>query len=179
MCTEVSFVCVTLNFFLSQDQNDLTVMVTRSQNEVGEMCMMQVGCMYGVIEDKVFMIVVSSVVISLPRENVIRSVIEECAPDWYRLGIELGYKDCHIRAMTFDIPTPESKLQAIIERKSVKHGKENAVEALLDVCDQILPLATVTVLKNLGIEYSGTGRVLLYLISYMVQHSVYVLCTVL
>ena len=61
--------------------------------------------------------------------------------------------------MTFDIPTPEGKLQAIFERQSVKHGEENAVEALLDVCDLILPLATVAAMEDLGIKYTGTGEV--------------------
>ena len=99
---------------------------------------------------------------SLPHERVIRSVVEECAPDWYRLGIELGFKDSNIRAMTSDIPTPQSKLQAIIESKSMEHGKENTVKALLDVCDKIMPLTTIAVMKNLGIKYIGTGNAVLF-----------------
>ena len=95
---------------------------------------------------------------SLPHERVIRSVVEECAPDWYRLGIELGFKHPHIQAMTFDIPTPQSKLQAIIETKSMKHGKRNTVTALLDVCDKIMPLTTIAVMKNLEIKYIATGN---------------------
>ena len=90
-------------------------------------------------------------------EKVTRSVVDECAPDWYRLGIELmGFKDSHIRAMTSDIPTPQCKLQAIIERKSMEHGKENTVEALLDACDKIMPLTTIAVMKNLRIKYIDT-----------------------
>ena len=99
---------------------------------------------------------------SLPHERVIRSVVDECSPDWYRLGIELGFKDSHIRSMTFDIPSPQSKLQAIIERQSMKLGKENTVKALLDVCDKIMPLTTIAVMKNLGIRYIATGNAVLY-----------------
>ena len=99
---------------------------------------------------------------SLPHERVIRSVVEECAPDWYRLGIQLGFKDSYIRAMTYDILTPQSKLQAIIERKSMEHGKENTVKALLDVCDKIMPLTTIDIMKNLGIKHSGTGNAVLF-----------------
>ena len=102
------------------------------------------------------------VVMSLPRERVIQSVIEECASKWHQLGIELGYKDCLIRAITFDIPTPVGKLQAIIKRKSVKVGEKNTVEVLLDVCDQLLPLATVTAMEKLGIKYIGAGEAFLF-----------------
>ena len=117
------------------------------------------------------------VVMSLPHERVIRSVVEECAPDWYRLGIELGFKDSHIRSMTSDILTPQSKLQAIIERKSMEHGKENTVKALLDVCDKIMPLTTIDVMKNLGIKYIATGNAVL-LVGFLYGNCKVYLCTV-
>ena len=117
------------------------------------------------------------VVMSLPHERVIRSVVEECAPDWYRLGIELGFKDSNIRSMTSDILTPQSKLQAIIEKKSMEHGKENSVKALLDVCDKIMPLTTIAVMTNLGIKYIGTGNTVLFVGFLYGNCSAYV-CTV-
>ena len=84
---------------------------------------------------------------SLPQEKVIQSVVERCASELYRLGIRLGYNDGQIQAMTFNIPTPEGKLQVIIGRKSIQ-GR--VVEALLDVCEQIL--ATAAVMQDLGIK---------------------------
>ena len=94
----------------------------------------------------------------MPPEKVIRSVVTQCSSEWYQLGIELGFNDNDIQSMTFNIPTPAGKLQAIIEKKAMAHGKGKIVEALLDVCEQILPLATVAVMEDLGIKYTGTVR---------------------
>ena len=99
---------------------------------------------------------------SWPLEKVTQSVVNQCAFEWYRLGLRLGYNDGQIQAMTHSIPTPEGKLQVIIERKSKKDGKENAFEALLDVCDEIMPLAVVAVMKDIGIKYTDTGMALLF-----------------
>ena len=60
--------------------------------------------------------------------------------------------------MTHNIPTPEGKLQVIVERRAKEDGREAAVEALLDVCDQIMPQATVAVMEDLGIKPIGTGE---------------------
>ena len=98
---------------------------------------------------------------SLPPEKVIRSVAKQCSSEWYQLGIELGFSDNDIQAMTVNIPTPAGKLQAIVEKKAVAHGKEKIVEALLDVCEQSLSLATVSVMEDLGIKYKGTALYLL------------------
>ena len=113
------------------------------------------------IEFKVLFSILLCVVMSLPHERVLQSAVEECASQWYRLGTELGYKDNQIRAMTCDIPTLDGKLQAIIGRKSMELEKR-VVEALLDACDKIMPLATVAVLKDLGIKYIGTGKAVLF-----------------
>ena len=88
---------------------------------------------------------------------VIGSVVEKCAPEWYRFGLRLGYNDGKIQAMTHNIPTLEGKLQVIVERRAREDGREAAVEALLDVCDQIMPQATVDVMEDLGIKSIGTG----------------------
>ena len=113
---------------------------------------------------------------SRPLESVTQSVVQKSAPEWYRLGIRLGYSDGELRAMTFDIPTAEGKLQAIIERRSMKDGTGKVVEALLDVCDQIMPLAVVDVMKDLAIEYSGTGKSLLFV--GILYSTVCIVCTV-
>ena len=113
---------------------------------------------------------------SRPLESVTQSVVQKSAPEWYRLGIRLGYSDGELRAMTFDIPTAEGKLQAIIERRSMKDGTGKVVEALLDVCDQIMPLAVVAVMKDLAIEYSGTGKSLLFV--GILYSTVCIVCTV-
>ena len=116
------------------------------------------------------------VVKSKPQEKVMQSVIGKCASEWYRLGINLGYSDSELRAMTFDIPTAEGKLQAVIERKSMKDGTDKVVEALLDVCDQIMPLAIVAVMKDLGIQYTGTGNALVFVGIF--YYTVWCVCTV-
>ena len=85
---------------------------------------------------------------------VIRSIVEECSSEWYRLGRELGLKGSHINAITSHIPTPQGKFQAIIDIKSREDGTRQAVEAVLDVCDQIIPLATVAVMQDLGIKHN-------------------------
>ena len=93
-----------------------------------------------------------------PQEKVIQSVIEKCASEWYRLGIGLGYSDGEIQDMTFDKPTSGGKLLVIIEKTSQKDGKRRAIEALLDACDQIIPLGVAAVMEDLGINYTGTGK---------------------
>ena len=133
------------------------------------------------IEIRVLGLTVPYVVMSLPPEKIIRSVVKRCASEWYRLGIELGFNDSDIQAMTFNIPTSAGKLQVIVERKSMEHGKRTVAEALLDVCEQILPLATVAVMEDLGIQYTAAGTVkqcLLFVgpLPYSV-YNVYVLCT--
>ena len=104
-------------------------------------------------------LIVLCVVMSLPQEKIIRSVVKagECTSEWYRLGRELDYSEGQLREMTRSIPTLQGKLKAIIDTESNEHGERNAVEALLDACDKIMPLATVAVLEDLGIKYIGTG----------------------
>ena len=103
---------------------------------------------------------------------VIQSVVEKCASEWYRVGIGLGYSHGLIQDLTSNKPTSEGKLQVIIERRSEQDGKEKAVEALLDVCDQIIPLAVVGVMEDLGIKYVSTGKALLFFVSCMIQRVV-------
>ena len=106
---------------------------------------------------------------SWPLEKVTQSVVNQCAFEWYRLGLRLGYNDGQIQAMTHSIPTPEGKLQVIVEKRSMKDGKGKVVETLLDVCDEIMPLAVVAVMKDLRIKYSGTGKSCYLLVSCTVQ----------
>lgn len=95
---------------------------------------------------------------------VISSVVQNCAAEWYRLGRRLGYNGSQLKSMTFDISTPEGKLEAIIERKCMKEGTDDGkvVEALLDACDQLIPLAIVSVMEDLRIEYTVVSDHLLY-----------------
>ena len=154
------------------------VMARHSQNKVGAVSMMQVGWIYDTVKATFLIVIVSCVVMSLPWQKVIKSVVEQCGSEWYRLGIGLGYNDGQIQSMTFNIPTPEGKLRVIIERKSKKHGKRKAIEALLDACDQTIPLAVVAVMEDLGIEYidnAGVDKLLLFVIFHVVQC---VLCSV-
>ena len=94
---------------------------------------------------------------SLPQESIIRSIVNECASEWYQLGRKLGYSKSQLLAMTHQMPTPQGKLRAVIDTESCEHRERKAVEAVLDACDEIIPLATVAVLENLGIKYICTG----------------------
>ena len=141
---------------MCKEQEDVEVMVTHWQKRVGAVCMMQVT--YDVMEIKVFGYDDFCVVMSLPPERVIRSSVTHCSSEWYRLGIELGFNDNNIQAMTHTIPSSEGKLQVVIEKKSMEHGKGKVVEALLDLCEQILPLATIAIMEDLGIKYTGTVK---------------------
>jgi hypothetical protein len=89
-----------------------------------------------------------------PPENVIDSVVKRCGAEWYRLGMKLGYNDDKLRSLTFDIPSPESKLQAVIERKRMEAGTGEVVKKLLDVCEQLMPLTVMAIMEDLGIEYN-------------------------
>ena len=111
---------------------------------------------------------------SLSPQKVIQSVVKQCSSEWYQLGIELGFSDNEIEAMTFNIPTPAGKLRVIVEKKAMAHGKGKIVEALLDLCEQILPLATVAVMEELGIKYTGTALELL--VQYPIWHAVACMC---
>ena len=111
---------------------------------------------------------------SLPPEKVIRSVAKQCSSEWYQLGIELGFSDNDIQAMTFNIPTLAGKLRAIVEKKAMALGKGKIVATLLDVCEQILPLATVTVMEELGIKYTGIALELL--VRYPLWYAVACMC---
>ena len=129
-------------------------------NKGGAVLMMQVGWIYDTVKVRFLGLIVPCTVMSLPQRKVIRCVVERCALEWYRLGIELGYKGSQIQDMTVGIPTPQFKLQVIIERIANEHGKKKAVEALLDACDQIVPLATIAAMEDLGVKYTGTGKIL-------------------
>jgi hypothetical protein len=112
-------------------------------------------------------------VMSQPPDNVIDAVVGRCSAEWYRIGAKLGHNDSKLRAITFDIPTPEGKLQAIIESKSEELGTNDVVKALLDVCELVMPLTVVAVMQDLGIQYPGTGKYLLWLLNLAVFQSVY------
>jgi hypothetical protein len=97
-------------------------------------------------------------VMSKPNEQVIKSLVVNCSLEWYRIGLGLHLKDAHIKCITHNIATAEGKLRAIIESKSKEDGSEATVKALLDVCDQIMPQATLAVIQGLGIDYIGKDK---------------------
>jgi tetratricopeptide (TPR) repeat protein len=99
-------------------------------------------------------------VMSLPPKQVIQSIVRQCSSEWFRLGIGLGFNVSQIQSVAHNIPSSEGKLQMLVERKSGEHGKEKVIEALLDVCDQLLPLSTVAVMTDLGIEYNAVESLL-------------------
>ena len=106
------------------------------------------------------------VVMSLPRKNVLRHIVKECASEWYQLAGELGYSQAQVGAMTHDIPSPGGKLQAVIDRKTRKHGKRRVLEAVLDACYEVMPLALGNAMEDLGISsYKGRGKFFLLCVS--------------
>lgn len=96
-------------------------------------------------------------VLSKPLQKVIQSIVANCSSEWYRVGITLGFSHGQVQDMTFNKPTFHGKLQVIIEKRLEVDGKGKAVQALLDVCGQIMPLAVIDVMKDLGIRYIDTA----------------------
>jgi hypothetical protein len=84
-------------------------------------------------------------VMSKPNEQVIKSLVVNCSLEWYRIGLGLHLKDAHIKCITHNTATAEGK--------SKEDGSKATVKTLLDVCDQIMPQATLAVIQGLGIDY--------------------------
>jgi hypothetical protein len=61
----------------------------------------------------------------------------------------VNFKPGQILATTDTIPTVKGKLQAITDRRSRECGIDATLETLLDACNQIMPLASETVLRDL------------------------------
>ena len=70
---------------------------------------------------------------SLPPEEVYQSVLRQAALEWQHIGSRLGFTFSQIKTETFNIPTCEGKLHAMIEQKCIEVGKCATVEALLDM----------------------------------------------
>jgi tetratricopeptide (TPR) repeat protein len=97
---------------------------------------------------------------SHPIKDIIDSVVDTCAVEWYRLGLKLNLTHGQILDTTDTIPTVKGKLQAIVDRKSREDGIEVTLKTLLNACNQIMPLASETVLQDLGIDskYHGLDK---------------------
>jgi hypothetical protein len=74
------------------------------------------------------------------------------------LGLKLNLTPGQILDTTDAIPTVKGKLQAIVDRKSREDGIEVALKTLLNACNQIMPLASETVLQDLGIGSKYHGK---------------------
>ena len=90
--------------------------------------------------------------VSLPPEEVYQSVLRQAAFEWQRIGSKLGFTSSQIKTETFNIPTCEGKLHAMIEKKSNEVGKCSTVEALLDACQHISPAVVDAILQELNIS---------------------------
>ena len=91
---------------------------------------------------------------SLPPKDVYQSVLRQAAFEWQRIGSGLGFTASQIKTETFNIPTCEGKLHAMIEKKSSEVGKRATVEALLDACQHISPAVVYAILQELNVSSS-------------------------
>jgi hypothetical protein len=73
----------------------------------------------------------------LSDNKVVHAVLKYGVCQWYSIGLELGFTGPQIEACTFEIPSPGSKLQALIERKSRECGMMETKKCLLSACEKI------------------------------------------
>ena len=69
---------------------------------------------------------------------VLSAVLKHGPECWFPIGLKLGFTAGQVKAITFAIPRDEDKLTALFETKANAHGRDEAVEQLLDACGTIL-----------------------------------------
>ena len=69
--------------------------------------------------------------------KVVRAVLKYGVGQWYSIGLEMGFTGPQIEAYTFEIPSPDSKLQAVIERKIREYGVKETEKCLFAACERI------------------------------------------
>jgi hypothetical protein len=73
----------------------------------------------------------------MPDNNVFRAILKYGVDQWYSIGLEMGFTGPQIKGCTFDIPSSESKLQAIIQKKICDCGVRETENCLLAACENI------------------------------------------
>ena len=64
--------------------------------------------------------------------------VVRCAPhEWYSIGLELGFRDGQITAMTDGLCTHAARLQKIVNQKAGDVGEQEAARLLLEACKKI------------------------------------------
>ena len=74
---------------------------------------------------------------------------------WFSVGLEMGFTGPQIKACTFDIPSPFSKLQALIEQRVRECGVKETETCLLAACEGIPQSIIGSVLEYLERGSSG------------------------
>ena len=92
----------------------------------------------------------------LLRRKVVAAVLNYGVDQWYSIGLQMLFSDSQIKASTFDLPSPESKLQAIIVRKIYECGVHKTEELLLTACKSVPRPIIGIVLEYIGSD-SGEG----------------------
>ena len=71
--------------------------------------------------------------------------------------MQLGYSHRQTEVIIHDKPASESKLHVVISKKTSKYGQRSDVEAVLDACYEVMPLALGNAMEDLGIScHEGT-----------------------
>ena len=102
--------------------------------------------------------VISSVVFCLELlsdSKVFQAVVKYGVEQWYSIGLVMGLADPQIKSCTFDIPSPDSKLQALIMHRVLECGVKETEKCLLTACQKIPRPIIGAVLEHL--ERVGNG----------------------
>ena len=74
----------------------------------------------------------------LPEFEAVKdAVVKHGSNKWYEIGLKLGLNENEIRNSTYNIPTEDGRLLAVIEAKKTKVGKNITAKDLLRACHQI------------------------------------------
>ena len=94
----------------------------------------------------------------LSDSEVFQAVLKYGVEQWYSIGLEIEFTDSHIRACTFDIPSLDSKLQAIIVKKVRECGVKETETCLLAACEGIPQPIIGTVREDIQRGRSGMSQ---------------------
>ena len=87
-----------------------------------------------------------------------QAVLKYGVEQWYSIGLEMGFTGPQIKACTFDIPSHDSKLQAIIQQKVCECGVNETEKCVLAACEGIPQPIIGSVLEDIEGGSNGMSQ---------------------
>jgi hypothetical protein len=81
---------------------------------------------------------------------VLQAVLKAAPHQWYSIGLELGFSNSEIEAMTHTLPSAQDKLRKVVLSKADQVGHERTAHLLLDSCKMIPNPVFGAVIKSLS-----------------------------